>query len=212
MIDELPGCVTITSGPQDATIAEMTCAGGQSSVKEVSPLNSPVDADSSAIPSITTLQKVSSVKETGVKGSTTTTSTSVKETQYSLDDSAEVTTATETLASTKATSSSVNVDDKEGDSTLSRRDLLKGQPLVHNEYGYSNNFPPTTTHHRPSPPNGSPAPHNRHNRRVVPQKAGEGDPYSYSYDYPPQGSPAPHQHEKQHNQHHETLNKHKTES
>ncbi|KAL8926746.1 MAG: hypothetical protein Q9208_002820 [Pyrenodesmia sp. 3 TL-2023] len=212
MIDELPGCVTITSGPQDATIAEMTCAGGQSSVKEVSPLNSPVDADSSAIPSVTTLQKVSSVKKTGVEGSTATTSASVKATQYSLDDSVEVAPATETLASTKATSSSVNDDEQEGDNTLSRRDLVKGPPLVHNEYGYSNNFPPTTTHHRPGPPNGSPAPHNRHNRRAVSHKAGEGDPYSYSYDYPPQGSPAPHQHKKQHNEHHAPLNKHQPES
>lgn len=212
MIDELPGCVTITSGPQDATIAEMTCAGGQFSAKEVSPFDSPIDADSSAIVSVTTLQKVSSVKSTSVKGSTATTSTSVKATQSSQDDSVEAALATKTSASTKAASSSVENDDIEDDNTLSRRDSPKGQPLEHNEYGYTNNFPPTTTRHRPSPPNGSPVPHNRHNRRVVPQKAGEDEPYSYSYDYPPQGSPAPHQHKKQHNQHYEPLNKLETES
>lgn len=35
LIDKLPGCITITSGPQDATAADMTCPGGSTSAKEV---------------------------------------------------------------------------------------------------------------------------------------------------------------------------------
>ncbi|KAL8903608.1 MAG: hypothetical protein Q9207_003810 [Kuettlingeria erythrocarpa] len=213
MIDELPGCVTITSGPQDATIAEMTCGGDQSSVKEVSPINSTVDADSSAIASVTTLQKVSSAKSTIVKASLATASTSAQATESSHDNSVEAASASKASSSIQATSSSVANHDEEENNNLILRDLPEDQPLEHNEYGYSNNFPPTATHHRPSPPNGSPAPHNRHSRRALPYKANEDGSYSYNYDYPPpQGSPAPHQHKKQHNQHHEPLDKLETES
>lgn len=187
MIDKLPGCVTITSGPQDATEAEMTCAGGQTSAKEsVQSLNSTLDAGSNLTGAATILTKVSTTK---------------------VSASAEATNASQDHS-----------DDEDDNSPLVRRDVSKGQPLPQDEpseYGYDHNFPPTPTHHPPSPPNGSPVshPHGRRNKRAVPHQAdAEDNPnsYSYTYDYPPQGSPAPRA--KHNNKHYEQVNKLETES
>ncbi|KAL8667681.1 MAG: hypothetical protein Q9202_000536 [Teloschistes flavicans] len=56
VIDKLPGCITVTSGPQDATKADYACGAGQAVGAALfsSPLNSTVDGVASVEEAVTT--------------------------------------------------------------------------------------------------------------------------------------------------------------
>ncbi|KAL8833958.1 MAG: hypothetical protein Q9170_004004 [Blastenia crenularia] len=191
MIAKLPGCIKITSGPQDATDADNTCGAGQTSDRESLPdLNSTISSGTNLTVGVNTLlPQESIVQASSATISVTTASTSVQATQ-SPEAEGEV---------------------EEDTSELKRRSFEKRDiPDVvdsGDDYGYTFQFPPTVTSHRPSPPNGSPVPR-RHDKRAVPYEGNDGDDYGYGYGFespptvtshrpsPPNGSPVPRRHNK----------------
>ena len=178
MLAKLPGCITITPGPQDATDADYACAGGQSSVKES------LQSLNSSLGSVTNLTGVTSTfvsKVSSIKAANTETPGSV----------------TSASVQTTASSQADNQGDDNEDESLEQRSIP-------DEYGsYPYEFPPTVTSRRPEIPNGSPFPHHHHSKRSESHGAVPGDDsYSYNFEQPstttshrpwiPHGSPAPH--------------------
>ncbi|KAL8942093.1 MAG: hypothetical protein Q9216_001859 [Gyalolechia sp. 2 TL-2023] len=192
IIDRLPGCITITSGPQDATAADVSCSGGSTSVKEsLHILNSTLDAGTN-LSGITNslLPKVSAIK--------------VPDTEVS---------ATQSSTSFEATASSQAVDDEEVDTTVqgqlleSGSNILEERSVPDDEYGsYTFELPPTVTSRYPGIPLGSPVPRRRNKRSLPHSVVPEHDPGSYTFEFPPTvtsrypgiplGSPAPHRRNK----------------
>ncbi|KAL8697703.1 MAG: hypothetical protein Q9201_006976 [Fulgogasparrea decipioides] len=152
MIDKLPGCITITSGPQDATDADYTCGAGKSDLKL---LNSTVNAAQNLTGAAATTLIA---KASAAKASVT-------------NVSARKATTTKITAAAKATPSS-KVSDNDDDDTKINRRALKGEPLKarglphklaqEDDYDYSYDIPTTTTRGTPVV-YGSPAPHHRRN-------------------------------------------------
>lgn len=214
MIDKLPGCITVTSGPQDATEADMTCGAGQTSVREsLEGLNSTLGTGTNLTGGASTLiPKVSVATASGALPS-----------------------ANKASASVEAMPASQADDEDDDVTTKNRRSLPKGRPLeagsdyleerssTHevdpdDEYGsYTYQFPPTVTSHRPEVPYDSPAPR-RHSKRAMPHKVvPEDESGSYNFELPPtvashrpwipHGSPAP---QRRWNGHRVTVKKIKT--
>ncbi|KAL9028286.1 MAG: hypothetical protein Q9196_003323 [Gyalolechia fulgens] len=183
LINKLPGCITITSGPQDATAAEMSCAGRRTSAKEsLHNINATLNAGANSTNlANAVLPKASGEEVSTAKGSTT----------------------------IEATPSTQAMDDEEDDTTTREEqlenssDILEERSVPDDEYGsYTFQLPPSVTSRYPGVPPGSPAPR-RHNKRSYPHTViPEHDSGSYTFEFPPTatthrpkiplGSPVPH--------------------
>ncbi|KAI4139877.1 MAG: hypothetical protein L6R39_006065 [Caloplaca ligustica] len=65
-IDKLAGCITITSGPQDATDADMVCAGGHTAARKGVPS---LDSSVNAVSKVTTVATSSHAKASATESS-----------------------------------------------------------------------------------------------------------------------------------------------
>lgn len=181
MLKKLPGCITVTPGPQDATDADYTCGAGQTTGKL---LENPLDS---------TL--VTATNLTGAAATTLIAQVSAAKLSVAIASAGKAAT-TQLTAVTRATASSkANADDD--DNTNINRRSYKGQPLE-GDYGYDYDLP-TPTSRGPPVIYGSPKP--QHKARALPLEVDPEADYGYTFDIPTAtsrgppvvyGSPKPH--------------------
>ncbi|KAL9601721.1 MAG: hypothetical protein Q9219_002332 [cf. Caloplaca sp. 3 TL-2023] len=152
LIDKLTGCIKITSGPQDATAADMTCpAGGATSSKVAQSPQAAVDDDDEADTSKQRRYLPNEESQDDVQGD------EYDPYPYSFDFPPTVTTR--------------HPDVPLGSPTPNRHKKRAIAPkyIPEGEYGsYTFDYPPTVTSNQPWIPNGSPAPRHRESKRRVP--------------------------------------------